>query len=192
MMNCIFCNSCNLFNGTHGCRNIVSCKWSLQFKNWVASPVAKHLFFHNVRGKSKKKIQVLDQWWKLNHGSLNNWNFSSNDWKKFKRWTNNLIAKFLVDLFNNWNFLVTQLGWWPKIGDQLEMFSSPRWWLKLVKIKPLSKGQLKFFRLKPKNISNDDKKLATKSFHLPSSLIGKLGNWKFLVTKNNLIKKFNC
>jgi hypothetical protein len=46
MMSCIPCNSCNLFDSTQGCRNIVNCKLSLQLKKWITSPIIKHLFLH--------------------------------------------------------------------------------------------------------------------------------------------------
>jgi len=49
------CNSCNFFDNTQH-KNIVSCKWTLQFKNWIARPIVEHLFFLIVIVQCKKYI----------------------------------------------------------------------------------------------------------------------------------------
>jgi hypothetical protein len=51
-MSCIHCNSCNLFNNIHACKNTLGCnelqmnyKWSLQLKNSIVRLVANHPIF---------------------------------------------------------------------------------------------------------------------------------------------------
>jgi hypothetical protein len=48
MVNCICHNSSNLFYNIHICRNTLSCKWSLQFKNTIAKLVTNTPFFHSL------------------------------------------------------------------------------------------------------------------------------------------------
>jgi hypothetical protein len=45
MLSCIYHNSCNLFDSIHTYRNMLSCKWSLQFKNAIAGLITNTPIF---------------------------------------------------------------------------------------------------------------------------------------------------
>ncbi len=58
MASYISCNSCNLFDITHWCKNIVNCKWSLELKIELQAHCKTTLFNSEMGNQRKPQLAI--------------------------------------------------------------------------------------------------------------------------------------